>query len=295
MVLGVASALVAAVCYGVASILQATGSRKAASPEGLDAGLIGRLLSQPAYLGSLGLTLFGFLFHLYAVRVLPLFLAQTGIAVSLVVTALLAVRIFGEHLTALEWVAVGAVFVGLSILGAAAGQTGTSTGEAWLGKSLFGVLAVMIVLGLAASRLTGAVAAATLGLLGGFGYAVVGVSARILPSLGLHAIVTSAATYSLGLGGALAFLLYSVALQRGAVTAATVSLISTQTIVPSVVGVVFLDDQVRSGWWPVAIFGFLMTAVAAVTLVRFEGSQDLASEPHGPERAPELPDKQVSE
>ena len=275
MVLGLGAALTAAVLYGVASILQAIGSRKVPSSEGFDPRLALLLLRQPAFLAALCTTLFGFLFHLTAVRLLPLFLAQTGIAVSLVVTALLAVRLFGDKLSPIEWTAVGGVVVGLGLLSTSAGSTGTKTGGHWLTVSLFVVLAGMMVLGFAASRSEGTTATAVLGLLGGLGYATVGISSRLLPDFGVGDLLSSPFTYTLGFGGLLAFFLYSLALQRGSTIAATTPLIATQTVTPAVVGVVLLGDTVRSGWWPVAVIGFAITAAAAIVLVRFEGVREV--------------------
>jgi drug/metabolite transporter (DMT)-like permease len=280
VVLGLGAALTAAVLYGVASILQAIGARKVPSSEGFDPKIIGQLLRQPAYLGALAMTLFGFLFHLYAVRTLPLFLAQTGIAVSLVVTALLAVRLFGEQLSAMEWAAVAGVVIGLVLLSASAGTTGTERGSHALMVSLFVTLALMVVFGFAASRSQGTIVAALLGLLGGFGYATVAISSRLLPSFGLGSLFGSAATYSLGLGGGLAFLLYSLALQRGSAIAATTPMISTQTVTPAVVGVALLGDTVRPGWWPGMFIGFVITAASAIVLVRFEGVREVKEEDH---------------
>jgi drug/metabolite transporter (DMT)-like permease len=271
VILGLASALVAATLYGIAAILQAAGSRRAAGPgTGLDAGLVGRLLRQPAYVGALVLTLLGFVFHLIAVRLLPLFLAQVGIAVSLVVTALLAVRVFGDRLDHGEWAAVGGVVAGLTLLSAAAGETGRERSHGWLAVALFVTLAVVVAAGLLTVRHTSTAATAVLGFLGGIGYAVLGIAARLLPDSGPGELATSPATYALVVGGPLAFLLYSLALQRGAVTAATTPLISAQTLIPAIVGITFLGDKVRTGWWPAVIIGFLVTAVSAVTLVRFE-------------------------
>lgn len=271
MVLGLGAALIAAVLYGVSSILQATGARRVASSEGLDPRLAIRLLQQPAFLAALGMTLLGFLFHLLAVRTIPLFLAQAGIAVSLVVTAILATRIFNDQLSRIEWAAVAAVVVGLVLLSAAAGDAGTEREYTGLTVSLYAILVAMVLVGLAAARFEGIVATAVLGLLGGLGYAVVGISSRILPDFQLGDLLRSPATYSLAIGGGLAFYLYSMALQRGSAIAATTPLIALQTITPAAVGVLLLGDQVRSGWWPGAILGFAITAAAAVVLVRFEG------------------------
>jgi drug/metabolite transporter (DMT)-like permease len=276
VVLGLGAALIAAVLYGAASILQAIGARRVPSSEGLDPRIILQLLRQPAFLSALGTTLFGFLFHLTAVRTVPLFLAQAGIAVSLVVTALLAVRFFGDRLSGIEWGAIAAVVLGLILLSASAGDAGTERITRGLTEGLFGTLIGMILIAVVASRSQGVAATAVLGLTGGLGYAVVGISSRLLPD-GLSApeLIKSPATYTLALGGGLAFFLYSLALQRGSVTAATTSLITTQTVTPAIVGVVLLGDHVRSGWWPGAAVGFLITAAAAVVLVRFEGVRDV--------------------
>ena len=275
VVLGLGCALIAAVLYGFASILQAVGARKVAAAadgsDGFDPRTAAGLLRQPAFLAALALTLFGFLFHLAAVRLVPLFLAQAGIAVSLVVTALLAVRLFGDRLSAVEWTAVGAVVVGLVLLSASAGDVGTDRDFPWVLHSLFVLIAFMLVVGFLVSRSHGIVATAVLGLLGGLGYATVGISSRLLPDFKVVDLLASPATYTLGLGGGLAFFLYSLALQRGSAIAATTPLIAVQTVTPAVVGVFVLGDEVRPGWWPGAILGFLVTAAAAVVLVRFEG------------------------
>lgn len=271
MLLGLGAALIAAMLYGVASILQATGARQAASSEGLDPRLVIRLLQQPAFLAALALTLLGFVFHLLAVRSVPLFLAQAGIAVSLVVTALLAVRVFDDHLSRAEWAAIGAVVVGLVLLSGSAGEAGTKRDSTGLNLSLYATLVGMVVVGFFAARSQGTAAAGVLGLLGGLGYAVVGISSRILPDFVLTDLLTSPATYALGLGGGLAFYLYSVALQRGSAVAATTPMIAVQTVTPAAVGVFLLDDQIRDGWWPAAILGFAITAAASIVLVRFEG------------------------
>jgi hypothetical protein len=39
-----------------------------------------------------------------------------------------------------------------------------------------------------------------------------------------------------------------------------------QTVVPAIVGVVALGDSFREGWWPVALFGFLVSTGAALAL-----------------------------
>src|SRR5205085_7077049 len=121
-----AAALGAATMFGLGSIRLAVGSRRVPSVDGLSLQQIPRMLRERAILQALGLNLFGFVFHLIALRHIPLFLAQTGIAASLAVTALLSIRVFGNRLTTIDWLAVLAVCVGLGLLAGAAGDAGSS-------------------------------------------------------------------------------------------------------------------------------------------------------------------------
>ena len=276
MLLGLAAALAAAGVFGCSAILQAIGSRRVANDSGLSARTAALLLQQPAFLAALLLNLLGFLLHLVAVRLLPLFLAKAGIAASLAVTALLAMRIFHDRLSRVDWAAIAAVCVGLALLTAAAGQTGQQRATAAMTVTLFAIAAVMVVGGLVATRMRGPVAAGGLSLLAGLGFANTALSARLLPELTVSSVLVSPIAYALPLSGALAFLLYSLALQRSSVTVATAPMIVVQTAGPAIVGVLLLGDAVRSGWALGALAGFVLTAVGAVALVRFEGVRDSA-------------------
>lgn len=281
MVLGLAAALGAAVLFGIAAILQAVGSRKVPTSSELDprrlAGFVIALLRQPAFLGALVLNLVGFGLHFVALRLLPLYLAQAGIAASLVVTALLATRLMSDQLSAIEWSAVVGVCVGLGLLAVSAGHAGDSARHHGLTIGLIVGLVCIAVLGAFASRSQHGTATALLGLLAGLGYAGVAISARLLEDGSIGELLASPTTYTLPISGALAFVLYSLALQRGSVTLATTPMIALQTITPAAVGVLVLDDAVRSGWYAGALGGFVVTAIGALILVRFESVKDEVS------------------
>ena len=276
MLLGLAAALAAAVVFGGSSILQAVGSRRVASSDNLGPRLALALLREPPFVAALLLNLVGFLLHLVAVRALPLFLAQAGIAASLAITALLAVRVFHDRLSPVEWVAIAGVVAGLALLTASAGVTGEDRATPRLAAAAFAVVAVMVLGGLLAGRTDGALAAATLSVLAGLGFSNTAVAARLLPGLSVPDLLTEPIAYALPLSGALAFLLYSQALQRSSVTVATAPMIVLQTAAPAVVGVVMLGDVVRSGWELGAVAGLLLTAAGASALVRFEGVRENA-------------------
>jgi drug/metabolite transporter (DMT)-like permease len=131
-----AAAVVAALCYGVAAVMQAVAVRAASrrSPDGpqsaalgrVDPGLIVRMLRQWRFLASLVLDLAGFLAQLVALRRLPLFAVQAMIAGNLAVTAVLAAWLIKVELAWREWLAVAGVVTGVALLGSSAGAAGAS-------------------------------------------------------------------------------------------------------------------------------------------------------------------------
>jgi drug/metabolite transporter (DMT)-like permease len=278
MLLGLGAALTAAALFGSASIVQAIAVRRIPRSAGLSARLVGQLLQQPMFLAAMALNLVGFSMHLIALRSIPLFLAQAGIAASLAVTALLAVRIFGDRLGASDWAAVAGTCLGLAMLAASSGSVGDEKASGTFILGLFSAIAALAVMGLVASRLQGALSTELLGLLAGFGFAGVSVSARVLPGLAPATVVAAPSAYALAISGALAFLLYSVALQRGSVTGATAPMIVSQTVTPAAVGVLLLHDGIRSGWIPIALLGFVLTGLGALQLARFEQTVEKEAE-----------------
>ena len=294
MLLGLSAALGAAVLFGIASILQAVGSRKVPTESELDprrfGGFVAALLRQPAFLGALVLNLAGFGLHFVALRHLPLYLAQAGIAASLVVTALLATRLMSDQLSALEWSAVIAVCIGLGLLAVSAGDAGDSAQHHGLTVGLIIGLVAIAVLGALASRSQRGVSTALLGMLAGLGYAGVAISARLLQDGSIGQLLSSPTTYTLPLSGALAFILYSLALQRGSVTLATTPMIALQTVTPAAVGVLVLGDGVRAGWYAGALGGFVLSAIGALILVRFESVKDPSETATSTAVRPEAPD-----
>src|SRR5215471_10552434 len=111
-----AAALVAALCYGVAAVMQAmavrAASRRTADSANksrlgtVDPGLVVRMLHQWPFIASLGLDLIGFFAQLVALRQLPLFAAQAIIASNLAVTAVFAAWLIHLELAWREWLAV---------------------------------------------------------------------------------------------------------------------------------------------------------------------------------------------
>ena len=274
-----AAALVAALCYGVAAVMQAmavrAASRRTADSANksrlgtVDPGLVLRMLHQWPFIASLGLDLIGFVAQLVALRQLPLFAAQAIIASNLAVTAVFAAWLLHLELAWREWLAVGGVILGVAMLGSSAGPHAVTGVSPQFKLALILAVAGIAVAGIAASRLPRAARTPVLGAIAGLGYGVLAVAARVLPGFSPHELIRDPAAYALAAAGIVSFMLYATALESGSVTVATAAVVLAETVPPAVVGVMFLGDHTRPGLGGVAVLGFSLAVVCAVALARF--------------------------
>ena len=289
MLASLVAALMSAFCYGIAAVMQAMAVRSASrrparirdgSPAAgrVDPGLIVRLLGQWRFVASLGIDIIGFLAQLVALRRLPLFAVQAVIASNLAVTAVFAAWLMQVRLRMREWLAITGVIVGVGLLGTSAGAEGAADVDPPFQIALMVAVAVVALAGMAAARLHGPARTPLLGACAGLGYAVLAVSARILPGFSVTQLVRSPAAYTLAAAGIVSFMLYATALESGSVTVATAAVVLVETVPPAIVGVMFLGDTTRHGLTGVAVSGFILAVTSAVALARFgeAGEQPLA-------------------
>ncbi|MFF8941014.1 hypothetical protein ACF1A5_01820 [Streptomyces sp. NPDC014864] len=262
-------ALGAAVCFGMATVLQAIAARAAGGGGGGDAALLLRAVRQWRYLAGLALDGLGFLLQIAALRSIPIYAVGAALASSLAVTAVASARLLRVRLSGVEWGAVGVVCAGLAMLGLASGTEGSTGGSAALEWAMLAAAGAVLALGAMGGRLTGRGRALLLGLGAGFGFGVVEVSVRLIDSLALPDLLTNPAAYALLVGGGAAFLLLTSALQRGSVTTATAGMVIGETIGPAAVGVIWLGDRTREGLTWLAVLGFAVAITGALTLARF--------------------------
>lgn len=276
MLVGLGAALLAALSFGVAGPAQAIAARRH--------GLVSLLM------GAVGLVyLLGWVLHLVAIARLPLYLAQVGIALSLVVTALIASRLMGEPLTGRHWVAVVGMVLGLALLVLSSGAVGDHDLGTFSTLMLYLGLLVLLLLGRMASRARTERSGILLGLLAGVSYGGSAIATRSLVDPTWDS-GTVAPALTIGLFGLLGFWLYTLGLQAASVTATTAPLVLGETLVPSVFGLVVLGDGVRAGWSAVALVGFGLSIAAALVLSGAEAGLDRL----GPRRDDPLGDPQPS-
>jgi drug/metabolite transporter (DMT)-like permease len=260
-----AAALVAALCYGIAAVMQAmavrAASRRKASAQrsrlgNVDPSLVVRMLHQWRFIASLGIDLVGFVAQLIALRQLPL-------------TAVFAAWLMHLELTWREWLAVGGVILGVGLLGSSAGPHAATGVSPEFKLALILAVAGIAVAGVAASRLREPARTPMLGAIAGLGYGVLAVAARVLPGFYPHQLIRDPAAYALAAAGIVSFMLYATALEGGSVTVATAAVVLAETTPPAVVGVLFLGDHTRPGLGGLAVLGFSLAVVCAVALARF--------------------------
>jgi len=272
MLVSLIAALVAALCYGVASVMQAIAVREAsnrAGSAGVDPGLVPRLLHQWRFVASVAIDTLGFLAQLIALQRLPLFAVQAIVAANLAVIAVLGSVVIGVSLSWREWLAVTGVVAGVGLLGSSAGAEGAHQAGAVFKIALIVATAVLGVCGLIAARLPDPARTLVLGTVAGLGYGVLGVAARVLTGFEPLTLIRDPAAYAVVAGGLISFVFYTTALEGGSVTVATAAVVLAETLPPALIGVIFLGDTTRRGLAPVAVIGFVIAVASALALARF--------------------------
>lgn len=305
MIIGLVTAVAASACYGTGSVLQAVGSRRSARRDiAAESATATTAYGGPSLLSTakaavtweflLGSVLdaAGFGLGALAARLLPLFLSQTVISANLVVTALLGIKLLGVRLNRLEWASIGVVCAALVLLAGAAGHEGSGRTPIAAHWWLLAISALLIGGGFLAVRLMGAKAAILAGLLSGLGFGAVGVGVRVLNGVrpvDSGALLADPALYALVISGVGGMYLHTVALQIGSVNGATAALVVGETVIPGLLGVVWLGDASRPGYTWAALVGFVLAVAGAVAVARLGAAEHAVGKAARPEKVLDSP------
>lgn len=274
MLLALVLALGSSLLFGVATVWQAISVRRreaitAASggPSATDSasGLLG-LVTDRWYVAGSALDLIGAVAAAVALQRLPLFIVESCIAASIAVTAVIAIPVLGIQLHPREVAALVVVGVGLLLLAVSSSPTDAealSDATTWV---LLAGVAVIAVVAWQALKTSSSIAMA---LTCGLAFSGMGLAERTLavPTPWWH-VFTGPTLYALLGYGAVGITAFASAIARGKVTTVTAVTFAVETVCPSLIGLLALNDSPRPGFAVVAVAGFVATVGGAIGLTR---------------------------
>lgn len=260
--LAVLAVVGAVVVNSLASLLESSGSMRAASGP-----LVWR---QPRYLAGFALAVLGWVLSVVALRSLPAFVVQSVLASSIAVVAVAA------HCWRLRWMprsvraGVVAVLVGLVLVAASStpGLPRALPPQATPVLLAFaGTLALVFVPLVRVRRplLTAVVAGVAFG---GISLSVRAVHVTASQWSSGFDVVGEPLVYAMAVSGSLGAALVAEALRRGRVSSVTSTTSVTGVVVAAVLSPVLLGDAVRTGWAPALAGGIALTVVGVLLLDR---------------------------
>jgi len=261
------AAILCAVCYGLASVLQSIGARRVEASDSIDARSLARIATQIPYLIGLGLDGTAWVLSLLALAQLPLFVVQAMVAGAIGFTVLFAALFQHLRPTSRQIVFIGVLAAGLLGLAlSGAPEEARSTPPAYSWGMWAGVISITLLGALAAKKMRGDHGAAALGCLSGLAFGGTALCARALVADVSLSDLQDPLLWGMLAYGALGLIFFASALQRGSVTVATAWLFTAETVVPSIIGLTILGDSARPGYALIAAVSFVVTIVAAVGL-----------------------------
>ncbi|MGO3149814.1 MAG: hypothetical protein ACTIJ0_07140 [Glutamicibacter ardleyensis] len=261
MVTGLITALIASICYGSASVLEAVAARRA---EGL------KVFTQSLYLMGLGLDGVAWVASLVALQFLTLFTVQALIAGSLIVTVLLAKMVFSTRLGTSTWWAMGLLVAGLVVIALATGEQPATGAPRLLAPVLGAVMLLLTVVLLVLYRRRVPLA---MSILAGLAASVSALAARGLELGGsLWQILMQPLLWVLCVAGVVAMASYTRALEHGSVGAMTAVFTVIEVVVPGVAGMMLLGDASRPGWEVAKFVAIALSLLACVWLAKQPGA-----------------------
>ena len=269
----------AAVAYGVSTVLRALGARRVAVEQREDgkAGIDGSsspsiestfsTIADPAFIFGTVMVVIGFAGGAVAARFLPLFLAQSIVSANLVVTALLGTLLLSITLHTRDWVAIWLVVLSLFMLGISSSPNVQDDASMTFHWGLLVATVILVTVSLIGVYSGGRLAAPIGGAGAGLMFGVIACAVRVLDGLepfNAITLLTDPAAWAIAVAGAVGFYVQTVALQVGAVNGVTAMLVVGETAGPSIIGVAFLGDSAHPGLGWLAVVGFIGSVIGAV-------------------------------
>ena len=274
-------ALVAALLFGVGTVLQQRAAMQVPDEEAMKAGLLVRLAKQPIWLAGIAADALGFVGQAVALAIGRIVVVQPLLATAVVFALPLGARLDKRRLTRREIVGAAAVVGGVASFVVVANPTGGVDNPE---------LSVWIVSGAVCLALTGLLVVLARGRPPGLKASLLGSAAGIL--FALSAVLTKAVADQLGDGildifthwqvyalvavGWVSMTLSSAALQTGALAPAAATQMSLDPVVSVALGVFAFDESLHDSFvgGAVALLGFALMIAGLVVLSGSQSSKE---------------------
>ena len=268
-----------AIIDGVTPVYQKIGADKEKRSKSFDATLLFRLAKNKQYLISTLLQGVGWVLGLVALRVFPVFLVQSIIAASIILTALTERFITHHPFTKHTYYSIVFVIIGLVLLSISAlpSKGMVKSNNVQLVIEIAPI--ALAIVGAFFLFLKGKSSAIGLSLMGGAGFGGTALIGRIItyPSPIWQIVYDPMLAALLGYA-ILAQFFYTVALQRASGTMTNSLMIITGTLLPAIIGFSFLNDNIRSGYFLAVVIGALLVVIGSLGVAKSD---------------PDLPDRYI--
>lgn len=259
------------VFYGAATIFEQIATKQEKKISNINPFKLLSLFVRGYYFLGLVLDLLGWLFFLIAVRSLPLFMVQSFMALSIVVSALLDFYWLKHPVYKSEKLAILLVITGVIIL-SFVGKPGPAINSSELVK-LFVIFVPVILAIFAASfvkRKKSSFTNFVIAAMTGISFGATSIASRIIIISDIKQPIEILLAISLVLNAVFGMVLLSIALQRDRVNRVNSILLSTEIVWPSLFGILFLGDGVRNGMWLLMYVGLVLVVLGTVVTSKID-------------------------
>jgi drug/metabolite transporter (DMT)-like permease len=257
-----------AISYGIAIVLEQVGAKKVEPSKSLNPLQFIQFFKRWEYNTGLILDVVGLVLTLLAVRWLPLFLAQSIFASSLIFTVLINRYFYKKRIKPKEVKAIIIIIIGLCLLSFVAVPSKAHFPS--LSFRLFLILAPILIaiVGLYLIRVkNNRHKPVIIAFIAGLSFSLTIIIERIIPiSHPLYMILLQPLTLSLIILGVLGMLLFTKALQEGNINKINGAIYSIQIFTSAVFGLIFLGDSIKNGLWPVLFLGCVAVLAGTIWL-----------------------------
>ncbi|NMO90707.1 DMT family transporter [Actinomycetospora sp. TBRC 11914] len=272
-VAGTVLVLLAAVVNACSTVLQRRAARDEPDDAAFSIGMLFDLVKRPSWIGGILCMILGFLLQAAALTVGRIAVVQPLLTAELPLTLLLAAWVFSHPLPAREWVAIGAMAVGLAGFVYCLAPSG---GDVLGAPTYRSVIALVIGLGVVAGLTAvgasrhGQQRAAALGLATGTLFGIVAALVAAVGAAwagGFVGLFTAWQTYAVIVLGPTSFFLLQSALQAGELDASQPGFTLMNPLVGVLWGVFVFGEVPRGGAWVVGEIASAAVIVGATLLL----------------------------